>query len=104
MQEHDIPTKNLKENADLFADFLHPAFNECVESGKFPSFLKPADITLVSIKSLRNSKNNNRPVSILPNVSKIFENLFFKQMPYFLTKFFLCINVVLGKVLVLGTS
>ena len=33
MQEHDVPTKTLKENADFFPDFFHPAFNECVETG-----------------------------------------------------------------------
>ena len=34
MQEHDVPTKTLKKNADFFPDFFHPAFNECVETGK----------------------------------------------------------------------
>ena len=32
-----MPTKFLLENADLFADFLHPAFNECVITRKYPS-------------------------------------------------------------------
>ena len=47
-QEYGILTKVLKENADLFADFLHPSLNEYVKTGKFPSCLKQqADITLV---------------------------------------------------------
>ena len=79
-QEHDITTKILKEKADLFADFLRSAFNECVETGKLPSCLKQADITPVFKKGSRNSKDNYRPVSILPNISKIFEKPLFKQM------------------------
>ena len=67
-QEHDILTKSLKENAGLSADFLHPAFNECVQTGKFPSCLKQADITPVIKKGSRNDKDNYRPVSILSNV------------------------------------
>ena len=87
-QEHDIPTKILKKNADLFANFLHPPFNECVETGKFPSCLKQADITPVFRKGSRNSKDYYRPVSILPNVSKIFENPSFKQMSDFFDNIF----------------
>ena len=67
-QEHDILTKSLKENAGLPADFLYPAFNECVQTGKFPSCLKQADITPVIKKGSRNGKDNYRPVSILSNV------------------------------------
>ena len=57
-QEHDITIEILMENVDLFADFLHPAFNECVETGKFPSCLKQADITPVFKKGSTNSKDN----------------------------------------------
>ena len=72
----------------MFADFLHPAFNECVETGKFPSCLKQADITPVFKKGSRNSKDNYRPVSILPNVSKIFEKPLFKQVSDFFDNIF----------------
>ena len=33
-----MPTRFLLENAYWFADFLHPAFNDCVQAGKFPSY------------------------------------------------------------------
>ena len=87
-QEYDIPKETLKENPDLFADFRHPAFNECVETGKFSSCLYQADIKPVFKKSLGNSKDNYRPVIILPNVSKILEKPLFKQMPDFFDKTF----------------
>ena len=35
------------KNVDLLADFLYPAFNECIETGKFASCLKQVDITPV---------------------------------------------------------
>ena len=70
----------------MFANFLQPAFIECVEVGKFPSCLRQADITPVFKKGSRNSEDNYRPVSILPNVSKILEKPFFKQMSDFFNK------------------
>ena len=55
-------------------------FNECVDKGVFPSFLKNANITLVFKKDFRGSKDNYRPVSILPIISKIFAKLLLKQI------------------------
>ena len=46
----------------------------------FPAALKLANITPVSKKASENSKENYRFVSILPNVSKIFERLLFRQI------------------------
>ena len=47
---------------------------------EFPSVLKQANITPVFKKGERYSKDNYRPVSILPNVSKIFERCMFRQI------------------------
>ena len=33
------------------------------------------------------SKDNYRPISMLPNVSKIFENCMFRQMSYYMDNF-----------------
>ena len=46
-QDTDVPTKILKENADIFADFLHTSFNEFVKKSEFPSALKLANVTPV---------------------------------------------------------
>ena len=48
-QDHEIPTKILKENAY----FPHPAFNECFKTRKFPSCLTQTDITTVFEKGTR---------------------------------------------------
>ena len=87
-QDTDIPTKIIKDNAELFTDFLHPSINECLESALFPTFLKNANITPIHKKGSKHCKGNYRPVSILSNVSKIFERPIFYQMSIFFEKIF----------------
>jgi hypothetical protein len=43
-QGGDIPTKIVKKNANLFADFLITSLNKCMKYGKFPSNFKLADV------------------------------------------------------------
>ena len=45
--------------------------------------MKNAIITPVHKKGPKTSKDNFRPVSILPNISKIYERIMFKQMSEF---------------------
>ena len=54
--------------------------NCCINTSSYPSLLKRADITPVHKKDSKSSKNNYRPVSILPNISKLYERTMFKQM------------------------
>ena len=39
-------------------------------------------------KGLKNSKDNYRPISILKNLSRVFENIMYKQMATFMDKYF----------------
>ena len=75
----DISTKIFKDNADIFADIILASVNDSVETSDLPSSLKKANKTPVFKKSDRNCKDNYRPVSILPNMSKIFERCIFRQ-------------------------
>ena len=77
-QSTDIPTKLIKENSDIFGDFIFGNYNNCVSSSNFSNFLKNAIITPVHKKGAKSSKDNYRSVSILPNISKIYEKLLFK--------------------------
>ena len=70
-QESDIPTKINKDNIDIFAPILYQEFNKSIETGKFPSEMKSADITQVLI--------NYRPISVLPNLSKVFERCIYSK-------------------------
>ena len=82
-QSTDVPVKNLKDNADTFADYICGFFNESLNCCKFPSILKRANVTPAFKKGYRGSKENYRPVSILPVMSKIFEKLLCKQLTVF---------------------
>ena len=69
----DVPTKIVKAIADLFSIFASNAFNESGISCKFLSVLKLADVKPVHKKASRLEETNYRPVSLLANISKIFE-------------------------------
>ena len=71
----DIPTKILKQNVEFFSPFILGYVNKSISSSTFPSILKLADITPVYKKDLRYEKSNYRPISVLPNLFKIFENI-----------------------------
>ena len=64
-QSTDIRAKIIKQNSDIFADFILASFNQSVANSIFPSNLKNADITLVFKKGEENIEDNHRPVSIL---------------------------------------
>ena len=74
-QSTDIPTKIIKLNKQIIADFISENFNHCIDIGEFPTELKQADITPVFKKEDKSDKSNYRPVSILSNLSKIYEKL-----------------------------
>ena len=54
-----------------------------IDNGIFPDSLKFANITPVFKKDSRTEKTNYRPVSILPNLSKIYERLIYNQLSKF---------------------
>ena len=83
----DIPVRILKQNSDIFGNYICDFFNECVDKGVFPSILKNANITPIFKKDFRGSKDNYRPVSVLPIISKIFEKLLSKQIIIYIDKF-----------------
>ena len=79
-QENDIPIKLIKENIELFSSILSRMFNFYIDKTSFPNGLKQADITPVHKKDDTNDKNNYRPVSILPSLSKAFEKCLYNQI------------------------
>ena len=78
--------KNIKDNKDLFSYFISASFNNAVNKGVFPNELKHADIKPIYKKESRNEKENYRPVSILPNSSKIFERCMYDQLKDYFDK------------------
>ena len=62
------------ENADIFSNFIYQRSNNMTDVCIFPISPKLPNITPVFIKRPQKSKKNQRPVSILLNISKIYEN------------------------------
>ena len=83
-QVNDIPVKVIKENKDIIAFFIHYNFDNSLSSSTFPTALKYADVKPVFKKDDKADKENYRPISILPTLSKVYERLIYNQMyPYF---------------------
>ena len=74
-QDADVP-----KNADIFTDFVHPSINTSINNSDFPSFLNLENVISVFKKDSRNSKDNYRPISILKNISRVYERMLFKQI------------------------
>ena len=84
----NIPVKRLKEVVDIVAQPLTDIWKvEIVQGMKFASQLKLADITPLHKKLENVNKENYRPVSLLPVVSKLFERIMQKQMILYIEKF-----------------
>ena len=70
----------IKLNSDIFSNLIYKHFNCCTDKGEFPSDLKHADIVPIYKKNNKCEKENYRPVSILSNLSKIYEKLMYNQL------------------------
>ena len=92
----EIPTKILKQKLDFFSPFILGYVNKSISSSTFPSILKLAGITPVYKKDSRYGKSNYWPISVLPNLPRVFENIVNDQIS-FLKIFSLNIKLVCGK-------
>jgi len=77
---NNIPAKLLVDNGDICSYYINEIYNESVLSSNFPGPLKMADITPAHKKGDTSKKENYRPVSILPSISKIFERNMYDQI------------------------
>ena len=83
VQESDIPTKKntrdsinnkIRNNIDVFAFVLYQGFHKSIETDKFP------DVTPLFRKEDRTMKDNYRPISILPNLSKVLQRCIYNKL------------------------
>ena len=80
----DITIKILKENVDLFSTFM--LTSATLNSSTFPLIFKLTDVTPVYQNNSRYQKSNYRLVSVLLNLSNVFENILYKQFAPFFEK------------------
>ena len=82
-----IPPKVLKHSLQTLKSPMTQLFNNMVGINHFPSELKYANVTPIFKKGDAANKENYRPISILPSISKVFERLIFQQITSYVTDF-----------------
>ena len=88
LQKSDIPLTIVTENVDIISYFLYHNLNNSLSCATFPTLMKYADVIPIHEKDDKTDKENYRPISILPNLSKVYERLMYNQIyPYFDTLF-----------------
>ena len=73
VQPTDISTKSIKDLYDLLSKFKYKSVNHCVTEGNYIADLQKAKVCPIYKNDGRANKSNYRPISILSNVSKIYE-------------------------------
>ena len=73
----DISVDIFKSTADIHLSF---SINLSIEKGCFPEELKLAEVSPIFKKKDDLDKENYRPVSVLPHVSKVFERIMHHQI------------------------
>ena len=80
---NNIPARILKSTSDIYSPILSKIWSEAVFNCNFPNNLKLADITATFKAIDPTCKENYRPISVLPVVSKLFERIMQNQLfPY----------------------
>ena len=108
IQKDNIPTKIIKENMDIMSNIFHDNINKCFSESFFPDDLKRAEVIPVFKKDIKkdskNWKENCRPVSILSNISKIYETFLYNELSSYFVDIFQIISLAFPKVLVLSNA
>lgn len=82
----EIPTSVIKAGKHCISDALSSIINVSLSTGIFPDALKIAKVTPVFKSGDLSSVENYRPISVLNNFSKIFENVISNRLIGFLDK------------------
>ena len=64
----------------VYLPFLTKATNHAITENTFPDQLKKSEVIPLHKKEDPLKKENYRPVSLLPHVSKVFERIIYKQI------------------------
>ena len=83
VQLSDVPTKLIKEFCDFFSKFIYKSINHCITEGNFIANFRVAEVRPLYRNDGRADKSNYRLISILSNVSKIYERCLYGQLYHY---------------------
>ena len=75
-----IPTRILKSFKNYFSKPISDLINLSFLSGTFPKIIKQTKVVPIFKKGDQKNCNNYRPISLLPNISKIIEEFIHKRL------------------------
>ena len=78
-----IPGRFLKRGADVLAKLVTDIFNLEISLNKFPRAFKLAKVKLLFKKDRKTNVSNCRPISLLPILSKVIENVVHEEATKF---------------------
>ena len=79
-----IPSKLLKMAASIVAPSLTSIFSKSFLTGIYPNDWKTAKVTPLFKKGIKSDRNNYRPISVIPIISKVFERIVYNQLFHYL--------------------
>ena len=82
---HGIPNKALKDTAEITALSLTNIFNFSVTTKVFPDDLKVGKVAPAYKSGDRVNLNNYCPISVLPTVARVFEQILYGQVYEYFT-------------------
>ena len=88
VQSNDIPTKLIKGFDYLFSKYIATSINRYITRCTFVNAFKKAELRPIYEKDERTEKPNYRPISVLSNVSKIYERCIYEQIYSYFDKIF----------------
>ena len=75
-----FPTKFLKLCVPVVSSTIAALFNACLDTGIYPDCLKTANITPIFKKGDKSDLGNYRPISVLSDLNKIYEELLYVRL------------------------
>ena len=79
-----IPASILKQTIEVHLKYLTNTINNSLKESTFPDELKQSEVIPVYKKLDPLQKENYRPVSLLPHISKVFERVIYNQINSFM--------------------